>query len=167
MYLPRLFAVIVLGYLFGSINNAIIITRLVKGEDIRTQGNFNAGTMNVLRTVGKPWGILVAVLDALKAALPMLISRLVWFDDLSPAAFFAVFAAGAAAIIGHWKPIYHNFKGGRSVGCSLGVYLFIVPFEFIISFLISGLFVIAFIKNVKFKFGQWVPIVFIVFTPFL
>jgi glycerol-3-phosphate acyltransferase PlsY len=67
---------VIAAYLFGSLNFAIIITRLVRGEDIRTLGNKNPGASNTGRTVGRGWGMLVLVLDGLKAVIPMAVARI-------------------------------------------------------------------------------------------
>ena len=158
---------ILLGYLSGSVSYAIIISRLVARKDIRTLGNRNAGTMNVLRSVGRGWGVLVGVLDGAKSLAPMLVARLLWFPDRSASDFFVILAVGIAALIGHWKPIFHRFKGGRGVGCIIGIFLFVVPVEFLGSFLLGGLVVVFFVKKVRFRFGRWVPIMFVIITPFL
>ena len=158
---------VLLGYLSGSVSYAIIISRLVAGKDIRTLGNQNAGTMNVLRSVGKGWGVLVGVLDGVKSLAPMLVARLLWFPDMSASHFLIVVAVGIAALLGHWKPVFHRFRGGRGVGCIIGIFLYVVPLEFLFSFLVGGLIVVFFVKKVRFRFGRWVPIMFVLITPFL
>ena len=158
---------IVAGYLSGSVSYAIIISRLVSGAEIRDQGTRNPGTMNVLRTVGKGWGVLVGFLDPLKAALPMYAARRMFFSGDSALDYLIVVTVGIAAIMGHRKPIFHGFKGGGSVGCAMGVYLYILPVEFLISFVISGLIAVLFMKNVPLRFGRWVPIIAIVIAPFI
>ena len=167
MYVLKAATMIILGYLSGAVSYAIIVARLVAGDDIRTLGNRNAGTMNVARSVGKGWGVPVGIMDGLKALLPMLLARELWFPEVEAVDFFIVLAVGLAAIVGHWRPLFHGFRGGRSVGCVMGVYLFIVPFEFVIAFVLGGLIVILFLKNVQYKYGQWTPIMFIIITPIL
>jgi acyl phosphate:glycerol-3-phosphate acyltransferase len=155
-----------LGYLSGSVNYAIIVSRLVSGKDIREVGNLNPGTANVTRSIGKFWGVVVGILDGLKSFAPMFITSL-FFSTTEPSGFFVIMGAGLAALIGHWKPVFHGFNGGRGVGCIIGIYLFILPVEFIISFLLGGFAVIFFFKNVKFRYGRWVPIMFVLISPFL
>ena len=158
---------VLIGYLSGSVSYAVIFTRAIARTDIRAIGNKNAGTMNVLRSVGKGPGVLVGVLDGLKSLLPMLLARLLWFREASAVHFFIVLAVGIAALVGHWKPVFFGFKGGRGVGCIVGIFLFMIPFEFLISFLIGGVIVVVFIRGVKYRLGRWVPIMFVLITPFL
>lgn len=167
MIVLKAIVVVLLGYLSGSVSYAIIITKATAKTDIRSIGNKNAGTMNVLRSVGKGAGVLVGVLDGLKSLLPMLFARLLWFREVSALHFFIVFAVGIAALIGHWKPLFYGFKGGRGVGCIIGIFVFIIPFEFLISFLLGGTIVLVFIHGVKYRLGRWVPIMFVLITPFL
>ncbi len=119
---------IVASYLLGAIPFGLLIARS-RGIDIRTVGSKNIGATNVLRSVGKPWGIATFVLDALKGFLPAFV-----FPDLGSAwgADFqtmelARLAGGAAAIIGHNFPIYLGFKGGKGVATSAGALLGIAP----------------------------------------
>lgn len=157
---------VLIGYLSGSVSYAVILTRMIAKTDIRAIGNKNAGTMNVLRNVSKGPGVLVGILDGLKSLLPMLLARLLWFPEASALHFFIVFAAGIAALAGHWKPLFYSFKGGRGVGCIVGIFLFLIPFEFLISFLLGGIIVVVFIHGVKYRLGRWVPILFVLITPF-
>lgn len=158
---------ILAGYLSGSVNYAIIITRIVKKEDIRKIGNNNPGTSNVVRTVGKGWGVLVGFLDGLKGMAPIIVARVFFFNGDSNLDFILLYLIGMAAVIGHCRPVFYKFKGGGGIGTMQGVSLFFVPFEFLLSMIIGGLIVIFFFKKVKFKYGQWTPIMFVTFTPFL
>ena len=104
-------------YIVGSIPFAYIIARLVKGIDIRKVGSGNVGATNVVRTVGKKWGILVFILDFLKGFIAPLIACLIVRDPVN----ILVIGAGVAAICGHnWTP-FLGFKGGKGVSTSLGV----------------------------------------------
>lgn len=156
-----------LGYISGSVNYAIIITRIVKGVDIRTIGNNNPGTSNVVRNVGKGWGVLVGFLDGMKGFIPILIARIFVFKGDTNADFIILYLIGMAAVTGHCKPVFYGFDGGGGIGTMQGVSLFFIPVEFIVSLIIGGLIVIFFFKNVKFRYGQWTPIMFVTLTPFL
>jgi glycerol-3-phosphate acyltransferase PlsY len=68
-----MFTIVILSYLVGSIPNSIIVTKLVKGIDIRNHGSGNAGGTNVSRVLGWKYGILVILLDALKGALAVIV----------------------------------------------------------------------------------------------
>lgn len=106
-----------IGYLFGSVSSAIIVCRLLRLPDPRTQGSGNPGATNVLRVGGKKAGALTLAGDLLKGTLPLLIARAVTDDALTLA------LVGAAAFIGHLYPVFFGFKGGKGVATGLGVLL--------------------------------------------
>jgi acyl phosphate:glycerol-3-phosphate acyltransferase len=160
-------AAILIGYLSGSVNYAIIITKLVMGVDIRKLGNLNPGTSNVMREVGKPWGILVGTLDGLKGLIPIVLFRIFFFKEFTNPDFAILYLVGIAAVLGHCKSIFLHFTGGGGIGTMLGVSLFFVPIEFVFSLLLGGAIVLIFFKNATFKFGQKTPIMFVAITPFL
>lgn len=106
-----------LGYLFGSVSSAIIVCRLMRLPDPRSQGSGNPGATNVLRVGGKKPAALTLLGDLLKGTLPLLIARLLTSDPLTLA------LVGAAAFIGHLYPLFFGFKGGKGVATGLGVLL--------------------------------------------
>ncbi len=119
---------IITAYLLGSIPFGLLIGRL-RGIDIRQVGSCNIGATNVMRSVGKGWGILTLLLDALKgyipaALFPWLLHELALLAD-APA--WLKIACGCAAILGHNFPLYLRFKGGKGVATSAGVLLGIAP----------------------------------------
>ena len=116
---------IILGYLIGSIPFAVIVSRLVKGVDIRQVGTKNPGAANVLREVGKVWGVLVWLLDTFKGVGAMLIAHRVLGLPL-----FWVMMAGIAAVIGHCWSVFVRFGGGRGVSTAGGVLFYVVPKAF-------------------------------------
>lgn len=113
-----------MGYLIGSIPFAVIISRM-KGVDIRKVGSKNPGAANVLREVGKPYGIIVWILDTAKGALVMFISHRLFHSHL-----FFVALVGIAAVVGHCWPIFLKFRGGKGVSTSGGVFLYLLPWAF-------------------------------------
>lgn len=119
--------VAIVAYLIGSINFAIIFSKKFAGFDLRERGSKNAGTTNVLRTVGKKAAILTLICDMLKGVVAVLLAMLVakiWTEtDLE----ILKYLAGLMAIIGHTYPIYYGFKGGKGVATSLGVLLIVNP----------------------------------------
>ncbi|MBA7656648.1 Glycerol-3-phosphate acyltransferase [subsurface metagenome] len=167
MYFVYLILLTIAAYLSGSVNYAIVITKLVRSQDIRQLGNRNPGTANVGRSIGKRWGALVFFLDFFKGFIPLLLARLFVFQANSYSDFFALFAMGIAAVGGHCKPVYYRFKGGGGVATSAGVFLFFIPVEFFVSMLLGAFIATIFIKNVQFKLTQWTPILFVTMTPFL
>lgn len=120
-----------IAYFIGSINPAIILSKVLKKEDIRTQGSGNAGTTNTLRVLGKGPAALVLIIDVLKAVVAILLGM--WVAKIgtySDEEMFllhdlALMASGIGVIAGHNWPIYYGFKGGKGVATSLGVILMI------------------------------------------
>jgi acyl phosphate:glycerol-3-phosphate acyltransferase len=109
-------ALVVFGYLLGSCPWGYWLVRLFEHEDIRTVGSGNIGATNVWRTYGRHLGIPVVLLDVLKGFVPALLGAL--FVD-----HFVGICAGAAAMAGHWRPIFLRFaKGGKMVATCGGVF---------------------------------------------
>jgi len=158
---------VVSGYLSGSVSYATLITRGLAGKDIREMGNRNPGTLNVGKNFGKGWGVLVALLDALKSFVPMLVASILLRQEDGWFVCMVVVAVGVAAILGHWKPVFHGFRGGQAVGSAIGVFLFIVPLEFLIAFVVASLFGLLVMKRRDPAWVRWVPISLMVFVPFI
>jgi len=167
MFLIITITAVLLSYLSGCVNYAILITRIVISKDIRTLGNKNPGTSNVMRSVGKPWGFLVGFLDGMKALVPILVFHHFYFKDVNNLNFAALYLIGIAAVLGHCKPVFYKFRGGGGIGPMQGVSLFFVPLEYLISMVAGGLIVIFFIRGAKYKLSQWTPVLFVTMTPFL
>ncbi|UCF96360.1 MAG: glycerol-3-phosphate acyltransferase [Spirochaetaceae bacterium] len=163
LFVPLL---LILAYLSGSVNYAIIVTRLVTGRDIRTMGNKNPGTANVGRSVGKGWAGLVFFLDVAKGLGPMILSRSLFFPGDNYWDFFIVAAVGIAAITGHCKPLFFQFRGGGGIATSIGVYAFFIPAELLLCLIVAFVIALLFIRGVRFRVGQGVPILFVSITPF-
>ena len=107
----------------GSISFSVIISKKMAGFDVREKGSGNAGTTNVLRSVGKKAAAITLVCDILKGVVAILIALLagVIMKDLDKA--LLVQLAGVFVIIGHTFPIFFKFKGGKGIATSLGVLL--------------------------------------------
>ncbi len=116
------FAVAAIGYLIGSINFSVILSKKMAGFDLREKGSKNAGTTNMLRTVGKKGAAIVLICDILKGVLAILIARLI-SGDVNQA--IACQIAGFAVVLGHTFPIFFEFKGGKGVATSLGILLIV------------------------------------------
>ena len=126
---------VVAGYLIGSIPSGVVVVSVARGEDIRAQGSGNIGATNVWRTYGKSLGIPVAVLDVAKGFAPALVGSLVGGDWVGV-------LAGAAAMLGHARPVYLGFsKGGKMVATAGGVTLALAPLAAVTSL---GLWIVAF-----------------------
>jgi glycerol-3-phosphate acyltransferase PlsY len=163
----RLAAAMAAAYVLGSVNAAIIITRLREGRDIRTLGNRNPGTANVGRSLGKGWGALVFLWDGMKALAPMLAARARFFPaDAAPDA-FALAAVGLAAVVGHRRPVWHEFRGGGGVASMIFVYAFFVPIETVIGLALATGLVMVLLPRAEYRFGRWVPAFFAPLAPAL
>ena len=105
-------------YLIGSIPTGYIVVKLFTGQDIRTLGSGSTGATNVKRIMGKKWFFTVMVLDALKGAIPGILTA--YFAT----AFFHLgvlpVVAAICVIVGHSKSIFLNFTGGKSVASGVG-----------------------------------------------
>ncbi|HWV20972.1 MAG TPA: glycerol-3-phosphate 1-O-acyltransferase PlsY [Devosia sp.] len=110
--LPLILA-LVLGYLAGSIPFGLILTQAAGLGDIRQIGSGNIGATNVLRTGNRPVAAATLVLDALKAAIPVLVARYFWGED-------AAMLAAVGAFLGHCFPVWLGFKGGKGVAVMIG-----------------------------------------------
>ena len=121
-----IFVCMITAYLIGSINPAIIFSKLLYHEDIRTFGSGNAGTTNTLRTYGKKMAILIFSLDLLKAALAIAIGSFLLTRNIGGA------VSALFVILGHMFPIYYKFKGGKGVACAAMCILLLSPIPFLI-----------------------------------
>lgn len=117
-------------YLLGSVPNAYIAGRLLKGIDLREHGSGNLGATNVYRTLGAGAAVAVLLADAAKGAVPTL-----WFSGWfggPPDAWWPA-ALGAAAIAGHVRPFFGLFKGGgKGVATASGVFAALSPAAFLV-----------------------------------
>ena len=138
--MPNLLFIIVLSYLVGALPVSIILTKLIKGVDVRDYGSGNAGGTNVSRVLGKRFGVLTILLDAMKGVIAVVfISRLYFgsfpfpnntpFDDFT----LVQIMAGLAAVIGHIWTIFAGFKGGKGIATSLGVLISIVTLDMLLA----------------------------------
>ena len=112
-------------YLIGSLNFAIIISKMVSGRDIREYGSKNAGATNVLRILGKRAAIIAAAGDFVKGILSILLGRLLFLWLIGGFSPYLDYAAAIGALLGHLFPLYHGFKGGKGVLVSAGSLLMI------------------------------------------
>lgn len=114
--------VTIIAYLLGSISFSVIISKKMAGFDVREKGSGNAGTTNVLRTVGKKASIITLICDILKGVIAILVAYIVGLimkDKVDKALLIEL--AGIAVILGHTFPIFFGFKGGKGIATALGV----------------------------------------------
>lgn len=132
-------AVALVAYLAGSIPTGFLVAR-ARGVDIRTAGSGNIGATNVLRVLGKPAGIFVLVMDALKGALTVWLLPWVARALAGPGgalnAEALALTAGVAAILGHNYTCWLGFKGGKGIATTAGVLLVLIPKAFAVAVLV-------------------------------
>ena len=123
-------AALIVAYLLGSINTAIIVSIFYK-KDIRDCGSKNAGTTNVLRTFGKSAALIVLICDLLKAVLAVFIVKIAAFALIGVLPTLntnlCLYLAGIGAVLGHNYPIYFGFRGGKGIAASIAVIIMISP----------------------------------------
>lgn len=116
------------GYLLGSINCAILISRLIYKQDVRELGSGNAGMTNVARNFGKKGAMLTLGVDVSKGILAVWAGR--WLIMLlcpGIETMYGAYIGGIFAILGHMFPLYFGFKGGKGVAVSGGVIIALQP----------------------------------------
>ncbi len=120
MNLLQLSVILLMGYAIGNFSPAYLVGRLVGNFDIRERGSGNAGATNVLRLVGWRYGALVFILDLLKG----LISSSIGFHL---AGYAGLAAASIGVILGHDFPALLNFRGGKGIASTTGIFLSLFP----------------------------------------
>ncbi len=126
------FLILVASYLLGSVNTSIVVSKVLYKQDIRDFGSHNAGMTNMMRTYGKKAALFTLIGDLLKVVIAIFLAgffygfRYVNVMSLNP----LCYAAGLAAIIGHIKPIFYRFKGGKGVLCFATMALVLSPLHF-------------------------------------
>ena len=111
----------IIAYLIGSINFSVILSKKIAGFDVREKGSGNAGSTNMLRSVGKKAAALTLICDVLKGVVAILIAMFIGYIFKVENQSLLVQIAGIAVVIGHTFPIFFGFKGGKGVATSLGI----------------------------------------------
>ena len=113
----------IISYLIGSINFSVILSKKIAGFDVREKGSGNAGSTNMLRSVGKGAAALTLICDILKGVVAIGIAILFgnMVQDSNKELLLQI--AGIMVIVGHTYPVFFGFKGGKGVATSLGVLL--------------------------------------------
>jgi glycerol-3-phosphate acyltransferase PlsY len=142
--LITILAVIIVGYLLGSIPTGVWVGKWARGIDIRLEGSKSIGATNVFRLLGARLAIPVLLIDISKGFFACLIASKINLGDtlLNPGQLAMI--AGLAAIFGHLFPLFAGFKGGKGVATGAGMLLFLMPMElgfgliiFVVSLLIT------------------------------
>ena len=117
--------VAIIAYAIGSVNFSIIFSKKFAGFDVREKGSGNAGTTNMLRSVGKGLAALTLICDILKGVVAVLVAFWIGKIATNVKPEILVQLAGFFAVVGHTFPVYFGFKGGKGVATSLGILLLI------------------------------------------
>mgnify|MGYP003370561777 FL=1 len=144
----------VLTYLLGSLNFAVIVSRLLYHDDVRNYGSGNAGMTNMLRTYGKKAAFLTGLGDFFKGTLSVVLARAIIGAAALQLPFWSVLAAAFTAsletglpfdggwvgaigvLLGHLFPIFFHFKGGKGILAACGAILLINPDLFVVLFVV-------------------------------
>jgi glycerol-3-phosphate acyltransferase PlsY len=123
----RIFCLLI-GYLFGLFQTSYIYGRL-HGIDIRKHGSGNAGTTNMLRTMGTKAGLITFAGDVLKTIVAVVVCLLLFYDrEANPEMLQLIKTyASAGTILGHIFPFYLGFKGGKGIACTAGWIIIMEP----------------------------------------
>lgn len=119
----------IIPYILGSVNFALVISKVFYHDDIRKYGSGNAGMTNMLRTYGKLAGISTLLCDMLKASVSVWLGIFVFN-------YFGGYMAGFFCMFGHIFPVFFKFKGGKGVATLAAMILTIDPICFVILFII-------------------------------
>jgi len=131
-----LIAGVIVAYLMGSFSSAVWIGKWFYNTDVRQHGSGNAGATNTFRVLGTKAGIIVMIIDIIKAWGAVMLAHPFAGNQLSPAQLLDYkIAMGAAAVLGHVFPLFTGFKGGKGVASLVGVILALYsPYIFLIVF---------------------------------
>ena len=119
--IPAAVAVLVFGYLVGSIQPGLLVGQIYRGVDVREYGSGKTGFTNTLRTLGLIPALIVVFGDIAKGVIPVLAGSLI--ADSA----FAAALGGVGAVLGHTWPVFAGFRGGRGVATSFGAFLAMAP----------------------------------------
>ena len=139
---------VVAAYLIGSISFAVIFAKSFLKKDVRELGSGNAGATNVLRNAGMLPGLLTFVCDALKGFAGAYMGYAI-FDYIHTEtgsewsyAIYGAYICGAACMLGHILPIFFEFKGGKGVATSVGIFAVCCPVAIIVGLIVFALCII-------------------------
>lgn len=126
----------IIGYLIGSVNFAVILSKIIYGNDIRNSGSGNPGATNAVRIYGKKFGLAVFLCDFSKGITAVAAAKII--IGLTGAPYEAMLAAGFFAQLGHILPVFHRFRGGKGVATAVGAAFALMPLTAIILLVLFG-----------------------------
>ncbi len=167
-YLPFISSAILLiifAYLLGSLPTAVWLGKWLRNIDVREHGSGNAGATNAMRVLGPRIGLVVLLIDALKAIAAVSLSWWMQGSFTSPD-LFVIFQIllGAVAITGHVFPIFASFKGGKGIASLVGIIIVLLPEAFLISL---GIFLVVFLLTRYVSLGSLIAAIALPFIVIL
>ena len=143
---------VIAGYLFGSINFAVIFSSVFMKRDIRKMGSGNAGATNVMRNAGFLPGLLTFICDALKGFAACMIGKLIFqyiynlTGDVWTLPIYGAYICGVACMAGHIFPIFFQFKGGKGVATAVGIFSVCCPLAIVVGLAVFA--IVLFISKI-------------------
>ena len=133
-----LIIIAIIGYMFGSVNGAIIASNLLFRQDVRDYGSHNAGLTNFHRTYGTTGMAIVLGIDMFKGAIPVLLAKFImgFYDASNVGAVFAILCV----VLGHMYPVFHQMRGGKGILTAWGSMLF---FDWRLFLIVITIFIVA------------------------
>jgi glycerol-3-phosphate acyltransferase PlsY len=122
-----LILVAMIGYLFGNIQASYLLGKWIKKVDIRTLGQGNAGASNAFETLGMKFGLIVGIIDMVKALVSVLIVKQFFHADLNASSATLLYLNGYCVLLGHIFPFYMHFKGGKGIAALIGMMIGLNP----------------------------------------
>jgi acyl phosphate:glycerol-3-phosphate acyltransferase len=162
--------VIIASYLIGSIPSGIIVSKLFRGIDIRTQGSGNMGSTNAFRVLGWKLGLIVQILDLAKGIGSVVLASYIFnglpFHNATPFEDITIFRiiAGVSAVLGHIFTVFAGFKGGKGISTAAGMLIGIAPVELAVAF---GAFILVVTLSGYISLGSIIAAIIFPFTMFL
>ena len=158
----RMLLTLVIGYLLGSISTGVLLSRLLRNSDIRSQGSGNSGTTNMLRVHGRGMALSTFIGDLLKGIFAVLIGKALVGGTLGG------LLGVAGAVLGHSYPIFFGFKGGKGIATGFGALLFVFPWQTLTAFCVFLLVVLLthYVSAGSIAAAVTLPLLVILTTPF-
>ena len=136
MMILRYIIVIAVAYLLGNVSAGKIVAKRIGHIDISKVGSGNAGTTNVLRTLGWAPSVMTLLGDILKAVISALLGKLIVGET-------GMLIAGVGVVTGHIFPVFNNFKGGKGIAAAFGFIIFTDPLIALILFVAQVTVIVA------------------------
>ena len=147
--------VAVIAYLIGSVNFSVLISKKMAGFDVREKGSGNAGTTNMLRSVGKKAAAITLICDILKGVISIAIAIIVGSIVKNLDKELLLQIAGIAVVLGHTFPIFFGFKGGKGIAATSGLVISLILFpKYCFMFTIFGMVTFGLVT----KFSRYVSL---------